>query len=380
LKPKNSLTNRSSNEVIELTIDSLSYHGGRGVGRYEGIVVFVGGTVPEDVVRVRITNKKSRLWEAELVEIVAPSRFRRIPPCPVADRCGGCSWQQVEYAQQTVQKEKILKDSLRGLVKFGEWETSPFLAAPEEFFYRNRIQVHFRAGKSGFFAKRTRDLVAIEKCWIADERLNQKLKEVHAVDGAKVEIALSENGEVLTMAGERDPEAALFAQVNQAQNEKLKQRMIEFISIQPDWIMDLYAGSGNLTFPLARRFPSKTMTAIELSRAAVKRGQDASGDLPGLRWEAADVGEGLKRMKKQNGRGLVVLDPPRTGLSQQVCDELLRHSPQQIVYVSCNPSTFARDAEKLVKNGRYRLEKLQGLDMFPQTEHVELIASLCAAT
>ncbi len=390
MKPKNSRINRhrpapqgavpASNEIIELTIESLSYHGGRGVGRFEGVVVFIGGVVPQDVVRARVTLKKSRLWEAELVEVVTPSPFRRQPPCPVALRCGGCSWQQVAYAQQIVQKEKIIRDSLRGLVQYGAWESLPILEAREEFFYRNRIQIHFRGGKKGFFAPRTRDLIAIDKCWIADERLNDKLHEVKATDGVKIELAVNERGEVLTIAGERDPEAALFAQVNQAQNEVLKTRMLDFISVKAEWIMDLYAGSGNLTFPLAKHFPGKSLTAIELSPRATERARALSAEYPNLHWMAADVGEGLKQIKKLNGPGLIVLDPPRTGVSQQVCDELLRLAPQQIVYVSCNPTTFARDVERLVGNKQYRLEKVQGLDMFPQTEHIELIASLCAAT
>jgi 23S rRNA (uracil1939-C5)-methyltransferase len=361
LSKKNSQIN---SEVIELTIDSLSYHGGRGVGRYEGIVVFVGGTVPQDVVRARVVSKKSRLWEAELVEVLKPSPFRREPPCPVAGRCGGCAWQQVSYDQQIVQKEKILADALRGLRKHGGWENLPFLRAPSEFHYRNRIQVHFKGGQKGFFASRTRDLVPIEKCWIAEEGLNEKLRGLSGADGAKVEISLSEGGDV-------------FAQVNTAQNGILKSRLIDFISIEPDWILDLYAGSGNLTKPLAEKFPGVELTAIEFSRASVKRGREL---LPSVNWVAADTGEGLKQIKKRDGPGLIVLDPPRTGVSQQVCDHLLRLAPQQIVYVSCNPSTFARDVEKLVGNKRYRLAKVQGLDMFPQTEHVELIALLCSAT
>lgn len=388
MRPKNSRTNRPRAvpqaslpvEIIELTIESLSYHGGRGVGRFEGLVVFVGDVVPQDVVKARVSLKKSRLWEAELTEVIKPSPFRRTPPCPVANRCGGCSWQQVSYEQQITQKEKIIRDSLRGLVQYGAWEHLPILQAKDEFHYRNRIQVHFRNGRPGFFAAKSRDLVAIEKCYIADERLNTKLREVQAADGTKVEIALNERGEVLVMAGERDPESALFAQVNQAQNEVLKARVLEMISTEADWVMDLYAGSGNLTFPLAERFPDKSLTAIELSKSAADRGRTLSGKYPGLHWLAADVGEGLKQIKNLSGRGLVVLDPPRTGVSQQVCDELLRLRPQQIIYVSCNPTTFARDVEKLVAHGRYRLEKVQGLDMFPQTEHIELIASLCAAT
>lgn len=347
------------------------------MGRFEGIVVFVAGTVPGDTIRARVTNKKSRLWEAELIEVTAPSAFRRQPPCPVAGRCGGCSWQQVTYDQQLVQKQKILADSLRNLSKYGEWQTLPFLPAPSEFHYRNRIQVHARGGKLGFFSARTRDLVPIEKCWIADEQINEKLKNLSALDGSKTEIAVNSRGEVLAYQGERDPEAALFSQVNTAQNEKLKALMLELISARPDWTMDLYAGSGNLTAPLAKAFPEAKLFAVEFSKSSVELGRKS---VPHADWVAADTGEGLARIDKQEGRGVIVLDPPRIGVSEKVCKELLRHAPQQIVYVSCNPTTFARDVEKLVKNGDYRLERVQGLDMFPQTEHVELIASLRAAT
>lgn len=380
MKRTNSRTTNSASEIIELTIDSLSYHGGRGVGRHNGLVVFVSGTVaPQDRVRARITNKKSRLWEAELVEVLAASPFRRTPPCPVAGRCGGCSWQHVQYEQQVVQKEKILRDSLRNLTKYGEWTWLPFLRAPNEFHYRNRIQLHFRGGKFGFFAKGTRDLVSFTQCWITDQRLNERLATLQGADGAKIQVALTESGEVTSMAGGHDPEIALFAQVNQAQNEVLKSRVIELVSITPDWMMDLYAGSGNLTYPLAHHFPGIPLVAVELSRAAVERAK-IKNPLLTVQWRAGDVGVELAKIPPQSGRGLVVLDPPRTGVSAQVCDELLRHRPQQIVYVSCNPTTFARDVEKLVSSGSYRLEQVQGLDMFPQTEHVELIATLCSAT
>lgn len=378
MKKKNSLT--SNSETIELVIDSLSYHGGRGVGRYDGVVVFVGGTVPLDRIKARITHKKSKFWEADLVEVLEPSPHRRAPPCPVADRCGGCSWQQVNYDCQIQQKEKILRDSLRGLVKYGTWETLPFLRAPDEFHYRNRIQVHFSGSRLGFYAKRTRDLVAIEKCWIADSRLNAKLGNLQAPDGSKVEVALNQDGEVLVMPGERDPEAALFAQVNEAQNHVLKKTILDFIEINPKWGMDLYAGSGNLTFPLVQRFADVPFIAIELSHKAVERGRHSSSHWANLSWLAKDVALGLADLKPRTGEGLIVVDPPRTGLSQESCDQILRHSPKQIIYVSCNPTTFARDAERFLRTGAYRLAKVQGLDMFPQTEHVELLASLCAAT
>jgi 23S rRNA (uracil1939-C5)-methyltransferase len=378
LTKKNSLT--PNPDVIDLTIDSLSYNGGRGVGRFEGVVVFVPFTAPGDVIRARVREQKPRFWEADLVEIVKPSSSRRAAPCPVFERCGGCSWQHVTYAAQVEQKQKILQDNLRGLKKLAEFEVQPLLAAPEEFGYRNRIQLQVRAGRFGFFAKRSRDLVSFKECLIAEKRINEAIQSFHPKSEGKVELALTEAGDLRIMEGERDSEAALFSQVNTVQNEALKNEMLEFIHVDPDWIMDLYSGSGNLTFPLAKAFPDKPLLAAEMSRTSVERGKKASGEFPQIRWEAGDVEKVLHKEKPQKGSGLIILDPPRTGVSKRVVEELLRLRPQQIVYVSCNPSTFARDAESLVRSGRFRLEKVRGLDMFPQTEHVELIASLCAAT
>lgn len=370
----------TSLETIDLVIDSLSYNGGRGVGRHEGVVVFIAGVVPGDFVRARVLEKKPRFWEAELVEILKPSEFRREPPCPVADRCGGCSWQQVTYDQQIVQKEKILRDSLRGLAKHGEWKWLPLLRAKSEFFYRNRIQVHVRDRKFGFFAKRSRDLVSFDKCWIAEEKLNAEFGKIPLDKDDKVEIALSASGELNIMPGERDPNVALFAQVNTAQNAVLKSEILKLIKPNPDWIMDLYAGAGNISVPLANEFIDTPVIAVELSTRAITRAKKEFAEIGNIEWHAGDVGKVLSQIRPRGGRGVIVTDPPRTGMEAAVCDQLLRHAPQQIIYVSCNPTTFARDAEKLVKTGRYKLETVQGLDMFPQTEHVELIASLCAAT
>ncbi|MGE0527163.1 MAG: class I SAM-dependent RNA methyltransferase, partial [Bdellovibrionales bacterium] len=370
---KNSLTPETG-ELIELTIDSLSYFGGRGVGRFEGVVVFVPQTAPQERIRARVTAKKSRFWEAELVEVLSPSPSRRVPPCAVAGRCGGCSWQHVVYSVQVEQKSKILRESLRKLHGF-EW--LPFLEAPSEFHYRNRIQLQLRGGKKGFFALRTRDLIPIESCTIAEEILNDEMRTLEPADLAghqRLELALTEEGRVMRHAGNRDPETAVFAQVNRDQNEVLKRRLVDLVQIAPDWIMDLYSGSGNLTYPLRDRFLGVPITAVEGSREAVARGRMRA---PDVEWFAGDVERILSRLKERPGQGLVVLDPPRTGASQHVLQDLARLRPRQILYVSCKPMTFARDALRLCGLGEYRLEKVQGLDMFPQTEHVELLASLC---
>lgn len=338
-------------------------------------MVFVPGAAPQERIRARVTHKKSRFWEAELVEILEPSPFRRQAPCPVADRCGGCSWQHITYEQQLVQKEKILRDSLRGLAKLGDFEWRPLVAAPSEFFYRNRIQVHQRHGRFGFFAKGTNDLVQVQKCWISEDALNEKLRSLQPSDLRKIEIAATEGGGVVLMEGERDPEAALFSQVNRTQNERLKKMVTALVDKPVDWIMDLYCGSGNLTVPLAEDNPEVTLMAVELSRKAIERAEATHKRFTNIQWRAGDVANVLRKRGAAAGRGVIVTDPPRVGMAAEVVEAIVRQEPAQVIYVSCNPSTFARDAEKLVKSGKLKLVSVQGLDMFPQTEHVELVAS-----
>ena len=349
----------------------MSYHGGRGVGRVGGVVVFVPGTAPGDRIRARVTARKSNLIEAELVEVLVPSPHRRVPPCPVAHRCGGCSWQHVTYAEQLVQKDQILRTSLRRVAT--EWR--PFLAAPDEFDYRNRVQVQIRGGRWGFFAARSHELVEFDRCWIADSRINaEKNRRSPAEFGGadRVEFALTEAAELRVMPGSRDPTAALFSQVNTAQNTVLRERVRASAHPDPAWFMDLYAGAGNFTGVLREIAPRAHGLAVELSRSSVERAPKLE---PAVEWIAGDVARVLARVKPRPGPGLVLIDPPRVGADRAVVTQLGRHRPRQILYVSCNPATFARDAERLIVDQGFVLEWTQGLDMFPQTEHVELIAS-----
>lgn len=376
MKPKNSPTT----SLCEITIESLSYFGGRGVGRHEGVVVFVPGVAPGDRVKVKITARKPRFLEGEVVEILAKGPSRRTPPCPVADRCGGCSWQHVEYSAQIEQKEKILRDALRKIAKMQNVKWLPFITAPSEFFYRNRIQLQIQGTNFGFFSKRSRDLVKIEKCWIAEEKINSRMRGLDLQDlenTSRVELAVQTNGEVALMPDRRDPEAALFSQVNTEQNKNMIAALNKLVDFTPDWIMDLYCGAGNLTLPLAEKFSGIPLTAVELSQASIAKAKALHKQID---WRAGDVARVLEKMEARPGRGLIVLDPPRLGCDKKVIEQVVRHSPSQIVYVSCNPTTFARDVERLSENGKFSLESVQGLDMFPQTEHVELIGSLRAAT
>ena len=160
--------------------------------------------------------------------------------------------------------------------------------------------------------------------------------------------------------------------MNTRQNEVLRDLVREAVDPAAAWFMDLYAGAGNFTGVLSAAAPHAAGLAVEFSAAAVARGRVAH---PGVEWVAADVARALAERTPRPGAGVILLDPPRTGCDRAVIDALVKHAPAHLLYVSCNPSTFARDAARLLEAGPYRIETARGLDMFPQTEHVELIAS-----
>lgn len=364
-----------------MTIDSLSYHGGRGVARYNGAVIFVPRAAPQDRLLIRLVEIKSKFAIGEIEKILVPGPSRRIPPCPVADRCGGCPWQHVSYPEQLEQKENLLKNALRQLTAKTEIEFLPIVGAPQEFRYRNRIQVHAQGDHVGFFEKGSRKIVPVTDCLIAEEDVAGRLGDL-SLSGdrqvlQRVEIARRLNGDVVVRQGSRDPEASLFSQVNTQQNLALIEAALTFAKrVEFKKIWDLYCGAGNLTFPLATAFPSSSVIGVELSRPSIREAEELDRHRR-MDWRAQDVARFLKEQSTEMRDAkdtLVVLDPPRVGLAKSVVSEIARMQPAGLVYISCNPATFARDAASLMEQSALKLRLVRGVDMFPQTEHVEVVS------
>lgn len=384
-------------QEVTIEIDSLAYHSGHGVGRKEGFVLFVPRSAPGDLVRVRIEKLQSRFAEAKCLEVIKPSPFRRTPPCPVANRCGGCPWQHVEYDEQLRQKQRLLEKFLQPLLKVGAFPIEPLIPSPAEFFYRNRIQLQKRGQAIGYFASGSHELIAIEKCWIAELALNERIKtlinelnlssqvsdESSILPDGRYELARLVSGEVrlsprapMTSSGGGE-----FSQVNEEQNKNLIDLVLNAakslgLGAQSSGeILDLYAGSGNFTLPLARTFLGCEVRGVELFQGMVERAQLAAKDegLLNARFEASDVGQFL-RQQKADPRRLIVLDPPRPGLDQVSRREIPRLTPAGLIYISCNPSTLVRDVQPWLSS--YRIERAFGLDMFPQTAHLETVLIL----
>jgi 23S rRNA (uracil1939-C5)-methyltransferase len=417
--------------VVKLEIDALSY-GPYGIGRVDGKAVMVPHTAPGDKVEARILASQARYEIGELVRILDPSPQRQTPPCPYVGICGGCSWQHLRYHAQLQAKQKSIEDSLHRIGKLADFDVRPIIPSAAEYHYRRRIRLQVGAdNRLGFYGASSHQLVEIEACLIADERLNGVLEilrrwsrainttiehlELATGDEPGQIVAVAEaagsfvprdqtacanlvgaNGAVhgLVVAG-RDwrrvwgeprisvklqdgvslaVDADVFTQVNPAGNRRVLDELLAAARFRKtDRVLELYCGAGNFTIPVARQ--SKEVVAVEGHRPAIANGKlnAQRNGLGNIRWISAAVPKALAELRKRREKfSTIILDPPRTGAKGMESD-LAALGADMILYVSCNPATLARDLAAIVKHG-YKLRKVQPIDLFPQTYHVEALA------
>jgi 23S rRNA (uracil1939-C5)-methyltransferase len=367
-------------EIFDLNVDRMAF-GGSGVGRRaDGKVVFVPFSAPGDHLKVRTTADHKTYFEAEIVEILKPSESRTAARCEVFGKCGGCSWQHLKYSEQLNQKEQIVRQAFeKRQLKAKSW--LPIVACEQEFNYRNRIQLQIQSGKWGYFARKSHDFIAIEKCPIAEENLNQFLKKPDKARDGRAEISLNADLLAQFRYTEEDFGSHDFAQVNRFQNKKLILAVISHAkSIHPASLLDLYAGSGNFTFPLFEELRKTNFRAVELSPPAVQAAQarilENQISPKVFSFFCGDVEAFLVR-QSLSSQELVLLDPPRMGCSSNVIRNLAHQPIQQVIYISCNPMTLVRDlALWKTLNQRLQIQSVQAFDMFPQTDHVEVMVTL----
>jgi 23S rRNA (uracil1939-C5)-methyltransferase len=418
-----------------VTIHALS-HGPAGVGRVDGKVIFVPGTVPGDEVEVAIDGEKKRYATGHVVRLLHPSPQRRTPPCPYIARCGGCPWQHVAYPEQLRAKEMAVREQLRRIGGIADPPMLPIIPAQQEWHYRHRVRLHERDGRFGFSPAQSHDVVEVESCLIAREdvatqlqaarvwgaALQTSVRQVEIVGGeppgstASSVVLIGEaegawrpqdaavctnfladhpqiTGLVLSGDGWRrkwgDTDVAFvpeqngkplyvsngtFTQVTPAGNRALVASVLTLGAFRKEQtVIELYCGAGNLSLPIARR--ARSLIGIEQEREAVAdaRANAARLGLTNVRFIPAPAPAGMRHLLREGVRGdVAVLDPPRAGAAE-VIDLLPRSGASAVVYVSCDPATLARDLRRLQAHG-YRVHAVQPVDLFPQTYHVETIA------
>lgn len=347
-------------ELPILTIQDIAF-GGKGVARHEGMVVFVPFVAPGEVVSAQIIRRKKNFAEAELVSVLERSPDRVEPPCPVFGICGGCSYQHVTYERQLAIKATQVEQTLRRVGRLEHVPMQPIIGSPKQYGYRNRIRVH-RAGRVvGFFAHESRELVDVERCPISQPKVNAAL--------ANLRRSSQPDGDYSLRAPGGGP---YFQQTNPGATRELVALAGRTVRRGQQLLVDAYCGAG--LFARALRDLFEQVIGLEENVLAV---ESASRDAaPHERYIAGEVSVHLGEilMTHDAERTTVILDPPSTGISARIADLLIAAAPAEILYVSCNPATLARDLALLTKT--YRLHAVTPIDMFPQTAEIEVLAHL----
>ncbi len=352
------------NEMLQLTIADIAF-GGKGVARHDGKVFFVPFTAPGDVVTVRVVKEKKKFAEADLVSVDRPSPDRVEPVCPYFVRCGGCSYQHLAYERQIAIKSHQVEQTLRRVGRFAEVPMRPIVPAPEPYEYRNRIRVHVAGGVAGFFAHDAHSIVDVERCAIASPEVNEALR--------RLRYAAVRDGDYSLRASGGGP---YFEQTNAAVTRELLTLLESLVLRGQSLLVDAYCGAGVFAKKLAPLF--EQVVGIEENANAVERAaRDAA---PHERYIAGDVAALLADILSTHdaARTTVIVDPPAVGVVPRVTDLLLGAQPSEILYVSCNPATLARDLAVLAS--AYTLSSVTPLDMFPQTAEIEVVAHLVRRT
>lgn len=427
--------------LLTVDIEKLVY-GGRGLGHVGGKVIFVPFTVPGDRAVVEILQEKKNYREGRLNVLDRASPQRSTPFCPLFGKCGGCHLQSLPYEAQVKWKEEVVWEFLRPLEEGKGIEKCSAIPSPRDRAYRTRAQLKGGivgvANALGFYELMSHRLIEVKECpllhapanellggvreWLAREKgkvlatgvdihvapdeekgiirlktegavlptLAESLgRDIRGVKGCFVEgkrkvawgeLALLENWP--SILGERPLQMRTsfesFSQINPYQNRNLIQRVIDWAELSGnEQAVDLFCGSGNLTLPLAQR--SCRIWGIDQDRRAIEQARDNAqrNQISNCRFVPKPVREGIEEVINEvDSVDLVVLDPPRAG-AWQALEPLVSLRPQKILYVSCEPPTFVRDGRRLAAFG-YRLKRVQPLDMFPQTYHIELVAEFMA--
>jgi 23S rRNA (uracil1939-C5)-methyltransferase len=385
-------------------------YGGYVISRAEG-VVFIKGALPGEVVEVSLKEKKRDYSVAEVTDIIEPSSDRVEPPCPYFGECGGCQLQFAAYDKQAAMKAGVLMDCLNRIGKI-DIELQPSLIG-KDFKYRHRAQFKVsKDGEIGFYREGTREVVPIKSCPLMVDEINgvlEKLrsadltgiKEIHVTSGdslvallkgVEYDDALSEKFIEMGFEGVAFDDGTYrgkghasfdvmglvytvspwsFFQSNWSLNSEVVRIIKDALEpLEKKRVLDLYAGAGNFSLPLARE--GAEVVAVEDNPHAIKDGQRNVSYNKVRRYKFVKGRAEDARVK--GDFDIALLDPPRPGLTNEAMKRVMELAPERIAYVSCNPSTFARDLGKL--SGLYTIDSVRMIDLFPNTYHVESLAFL----
>jgi len=373
-------------------------YGGYGVGTLpDGRVIFLPHTVKGDVVTYEITEDKKNFVYGTMLEVLEPSELRGESYCPHIGTCGGCVFGHIDYDSQFEIKKKFVTDNLdRNKIEYPE----PDSVRGDILRFRNRATFRIKDKRIGFYKFKSNDFIPVDDCPVIKESMTAKAKAVaEKTDGGEYYLYITEN-EQGTAVGRTDAavkdlcgfyglktsekllgsnairfstkyggfyaDFGSFLQGNRFLSEKLQDFVFE--NTEGGKAVEFYCGAGFLTLPLAAK--CRTVDAVESYKPSVWLAERTKNK--NVKWHVAESEAAVQRLR---GRyDMVVADPPRTGMDKRVCKFIKESGSKSMIYISCDPNTFARDIARLSEN--YKISKLTILDMFPGSYHVEIMALL----
>lgn len=398
-------------DPIELEIERFS-HDGRGIGLHQGRVVMVANAMPTERVQVKIEQANTKLWQGKAIGYLQKSEFRQEPICRFYGECGGCVLQHVPQQDQRELKQKALADHLRrNDVKVKEW-AEPIASVAKSYRHRARFQVS-KKGDVGFYNIKGNRIVTIDHCAVVEDDINKALTKLQAdapLEGVKqIEIVRDDHEQlgIAVIEGSGIAKAAIeqwgseqgwvsteplqysaagsdtlaipgnFTQVNRGVNNAMIEQAKTWLSVtESDRLLDLFCGNGNVSLPFSNDVQG--ILGLEASDKAIDLAMQSPSRQENSQYQVVN----LINTKLQDIQSVVdfeptciILDPPRAGAELVVKNVNALPTVQKILYISCDPATFARDLSSLVKD-KWHLRKVGVMDMFPHTRHIESMALL----
>ena len=392
---------KNNKKLIKLKLGNIGANGDT-VATIDSETISVFGGIPGEVVLAEITEQKKTKRKrkktfATVKQIVNSSRYRIKTPCNFYGFCTGCNWQHINYEYQLYLKQKLLNDEL--LKYFNKVKIKNIIRSENQFHYRNHGRFTIRRnGQIGFTNKVTKKFVGIDKCLIMNNKVNNHIQKLESEVGETTQMSIRvgvntdsfliqpklNNSKIKTNTGQKyyyeeiknqkfQISSPSFFQVNSDQISKMTEIILSLIEgIDKNLLVDAYAGVGTFGIMLNKKF--KKIVGIEQSYSAVIDAKSNIKNLDNYEMIIGNSEEIISAIKPKID--LLILDPSRKGCDEKLIQNLILEPVKNIIYISCDPKTLARDLSMLTQNCIYEIRSINPIDLFPNTHHVESISLL----
>ena len=360
-------------------------HYGRGITKINEKICFVENALPNEIVEIKIITEKKKYILAKTTKIIKKSKDRITPRCPYINLCGGCHLAHLSFEKENEFKEQKVKEIVEKFIKEKNIIIKDIIY-DKPYHYRNKIILHKKNNKIGLYKQKSNTIIPIQNCLLISNKLNEEIKKINSSKekniilriGNKTEEILNQTTKknyITSYIGNKKNQVSKlsFFQVNSIITEKLYEEIKNIIKTNHSKnILDLYCGTGTIGIYISDIVDK--VLGIESCKEAV---EDANSNkklnnAKNCTYKLGRVEDLTKEITEEYDTAII--DPPRSGLHKKVVEKLLEITPQNLIYISCDPVTLARDLNLLKE--KYQITYIRPYNMFPRTYHVECLCLL----